>query len=99
TTAEKSLRLLLTKDERESAALADSLNEQNRERQDIEKQVLLSAEDQISREFNPIDDAAIVVAAPGWHPGVLGIVASRISRKYHRPAIVIGFEGNGMGKG
>jgi len=98
-TAEKSLRLLLTKDERESAALADSLNEQNRERQDIEKQVLLAAEDQISREFNPIDDAAIVVAAPGWHPGVLGIVASRISRNYHRPAIVIGFEGNGMGKG
>src|SRR5213076_1975431 len=46
-TAEKSLRLLLTKDERESAALADSLNEQNRERQEIEKQVLLAAEEHI----------------------------------------------------
>src|SRR5439155_12645936 len=98
-TAEKSLRLLLTKDEHESAALADSLNEQNRERQDIEKQVLLAAEEQISREFNPTDDAAITAAARGWHPGVLGIVASRISRKYHRPTIVIGFAENGMGKG
>ena len=98
-TAEKSLQLFLTKDQTEAAALADSLNEQNRERQDIEKQVLLAAEEQISRQFNPINDAAIVVAAPGWHPGVLGIVASRISRKYHRPAIVIGFEKNGMGKG
>ena len=44
-------------------------------------------------------DAAIVVGARGWHPGVLGIVASRISRKYHRPTIVIGFDENGHGKG
>src|SRR5260370_32167962 len=44
-------------------------------------------------------DAAIVVCARGWHPGVLGIVASRISRKYHRPSIVIGVESNGFGKG
>jgi single-stranded-DNA-specific exonuclease len=43
-------------------------------------------------------DAAIVVAGNGWHPGVLGIVASRICRKYHRPTIVIGFEANGIGK-
>jgi single-stranded-DNA-specific exonuclease len=44
-------------------------------------------------------DAAIVVCARGWHPGVLGIVASRISRKYHRPSIVIGVEANAIGKG
>src|SRR5207302_2833584 len=44
-------------------------------------------------------DAAIVAGAHGWHPGVLGIVASRIVRKYHRPAIVIGFDEDGMGKG
>ena len=44
-------------------------------------------------------DAGIVVTARGWHQGVLGIVASRISRKYHRPTIVIGFEDNGNGKG
>ena len=44
-------------------------------------------------------DAAIVVGARDWHPGVLGIVASRLVRKYHRPSIVIGFDADGVGKG
>ena len=96
--AQRSLQLLLTQDEAEAASLADFLDSQNRERQEIEKQVFLAAEEQIGRLFDPVRDAAIVVAANGWHPGVLGIVASRISRKYHRPTIVIGFEANGIGK-
>ena len=98
-TAEKSLRLLLTKDDGEAAALAEFLDKQNRERQSVEKEVFLAAEEQIGRDYNPMRDAAIVVSARGWHPGVLGIVASRISRKYHRPSIVIGVEANGIGKG
>jgi single-stranded-DNA-specific exonuclease len=98
-TAEKSLQLLLTKDEGEAAALADFLDKQNRERQSVEKEVFLAAEEQIARDYNPMRDAAIVVGARGWHPGVLGIVASRISRKYHRPSIVIGVEANAIGKG
>ena len=97
--AEKSLRLLLSQDEAEAASLADFLDKQNRERQEVEKQICLAAEEQIAREFDPRRDAAIVLSARGWHPGVLGIVASRVSRKYHRPAIVIGFEENGTGKG
>ena len=97
--AQRSLQLLLTQDEAEAASLADFLDTQNRERQEIEKQVFLAAEEQIGGDFDPMRDAAIVVAANGWHPGVLGIVASRISRKYHRPTIVIGFEGNSTGKG
>src|SRR5439155_26708087 len=95
--AQRSLQLLLTEDEAEAASLADFLDGQNRERQEIEKQVFLAAEEQIGRDFDPTRDAAIVVAANGWHPGVLGIVASRISRKYHRPTIVIGFDSNGIG--
>ena len=98
-TAEKSLQLLLTKDEGEAAALAEFLDKQNRERQSVEKEVFLAAEEQIARDYNPMRDVAIVVSARGWHPGVLGIVASRISRKYHRPSIVIGVEANGIGKG
>jgi single-stranded-DNA-specific exonuclease len=97
-TAEKSSQLLLTKDEHEAATLADSLDKQNRERQEVEKQVFLAAEEQIAREFDPMRDAAIIAIGRGWHPGVLGIVASRISRKYHRPTIVIGFEADGIGK-
>jgi single-stranded-DNA-specific exonuclease len=98
-TAEKSLRLLLTHDESEAAALAAELDQNNRERQEVEQQILDRAIEQIAAQFDAARDAAIVVGARGWHPGVLGIVASRIVRKYHRPAIVIGFDENGIGKG
>jgi single-stranded-DNA-specific exonuclease len=98
-TAEKSLQLLLTQDEGEAAELAEFLDKQNRERQEVEKQIFLAAEEKIASEFESTRDAAIVVSARGWHPGVLGIVASRLSRKYHRPAIVIGFDESGIGKG
>ena len=98
-TAEKSLQLLLTKDDSEAATLAEFLDKQNRERQEVEKQIFLAAEEKIADEFESTRDAAIVVSARGWHPGVLGIVASRIVRKYYRPAIVIGFDENGVGKG
>jgi single-stranded-DNA-specific exonuclease len=98
-TAEKSLRLLLTQDESEAAVLARELDQQNRERQEVEQQIFDAAIETIDSHFDAARDAAIVVGARGWHPGVLGIVASRIVRKYHRPAIVIGFDENGMGKG
>src|SRR6266853_4612900 len=97
--AQRSLQLLLTQDEAEAASLAELLDKENRERQEVEKEIFRAADEQIAREFDPARDAAIVVGARGWHPGVLGIVASRISRKYHRPAIVIEFEENGIGKG
>ena len=99
TTAEKSLRLLLTNNEDEAAALATELDQQNRARQEVEKEILAAAIVTIEKQFDAARDAAIVAGARGWHPGVLGIVASRIARKYHRPAIVIGFDENGVGKG
>jgi single-stranded-DNA-specific exonuclease len=98
-TAEKSLRLLLTQDESEAAVLARELDQQNRERQEVEQEIFDAAIETIDSHFDAARDAAIVVGARGWHPGVLGIVASRIVRKYHRPAIVIGFDENGIGKG
>ena len=98
-TAEKSLRLLLTQDEGEAAVLAAELDQQNRERQEVETQIFVAATEKIDSEFDPARHAAIVVGARGWHAGVLGIVASRVARKYHRPTIVIGFDDNGMGKG
>jgi single-stranded-DNA-specific exonuclease len=98
-TAEKSLRLLLTRDESEATALAQELDKQNRDRQEVEKEIFAAAEEKIAHEHEPGRDAAIVLSERGWHPGVLGIVASRIARKYHRPAIVIGLDENGTGKG
>jgi single-stranded-DNA-specific exonuclease len=98
-TAEKSLRLLLSDDDGEATMLAAELDRQNRERQEVEKQIFDSAIEKIEDRLDPARDAAIVVGAPGWHQGVLGIVASRIARRYHRPTIVIGFDENGIGKG
>jgi single-stranded-DNA-specific exonuclease len=98
-TAEKSLRLLLTHDESEATALAAELDQNNRERQDVEHQIFDAAIEQIEAHLDAARDAAIIAGGRAWHPGVLGIVASRIVRKYHRPAIVIGFDENGIGKG
>lgn len=98
TTAEKALRLLLSTDEGESAVLAAELDAQNRERQTLERQIVHAAEEQI-RQRNLGSDEAIVLGDRAWHPGVLGIVASRIARKYHRPTLIIGFDESGLGKG
>ena len=98
-TADKSLRLLLTQDESEATALATELDQQNRARQEVEKEIFAAAIVTIEKQFDAARDAAIVAGARGWHPGVLGIVASRIARKYHRPTIIIGFDENGIGQG
>jgi single-stranded-DNA-specific exonuclease len=98
-TAEKALRLLLTPDDDEAKQLAELLDRQNRERQAVERQIFAAADAQVARDFREERDAAIVVGARDWHPGVLGIVASRIARKYCRPTIVIGFDDHGVGKG
>ena len=95
--AAASLELLLTDDPHRAHALALELDGQNRDRQRVEKATVAEAEAQL--QFDPARDAAIVVGAPGWHPGVLGIAASRICRQHHRPTFVIGFDENGLGKG
>ena len=95
--AEASLELLLTDDPGRARALAQELDAQNRDRQRVEKTTVTEAEAQL--DGNPTNEAGIVVGASGWHPGVLGIVASRICRKLHRPALVIGFDENGLGRG
>ena len=98
-TAQDALELLLTDDPSRARTLAHGLDQQNRERRAVENDVLEAAEAQLAEWFDPARDAAIVVGAAGWHPGVVGIVASRIMRRHHRPTIVIGFDENGTGKG
>lgn len=96
-TAEKALRLLLTSDEKEAAELAALLDEQNRDRQAVERKIYEEAEENLV--FDPAKDTAIVLGSREWHPGVLGIVASRLARKYHRPTILVAFDATGVGKG
>ena len=99
TTAQKAFQLLVTRDETEAAELAALLDAQNGERQLVEKKIFAEAEKELMKTFDPQHNAAIVLGAREWHPGVLGIVASRLARKYHRPTIVVGFDSNGLGKG
>ncbi len=98
-TAEEALELLLTEDRTRARSLAADLDVQNRERRAVEDHVLTQAEAQLATWFDATRDAAIVVGGVGWHPGVVGIVASRLLRQHHRPTLVIGFDENGMGKG
>lgn len=98
-TAQDALELLLTEDAQRARVLATNLDVQNRERRAVEDDVLKQAEVQLAEWFDAERDAAIVVGAPGWHPGVVGIVASRLQKRHHRPTLVIGFDESGMGKG
>ena len=98
-TAQDALELLLTDDPARARTIAASLDAQNRERRGVEDDVLRQAEAQVAEGFDAERDAAIVVGAAGWHTGVIGIVASRIQKKFHRPTLVIGFDETGMGKG
>jgi single-stranded-DNA-specific exonuclease len=98
TTAERALRLLLTTDSAEAIALASELDGQNRERQNVEREIVRAAETRIAQE-NLDQSSAIVLGDLTRHPGVLGIVAARIARSFHRPTIMVGFDQTGLGKG
>ncbi|HLJ60454.1 MAG TPA: single-stranded-DNA-specific exonuclease RecJ [bacterium] len=89
------LRLLLTDDPVEARALAQTLDEANRERQAVLEHVLAEALAQVGPEP---DGAALVVAGEGWHPGVVGLVAGRLAEQYGRPAVAVALAG-GTGRG
>jgi single-stranded-DNA-specific exonuclease len=90
--AHTSLDLLLSENLREADTLARFLNENNRERQKIEERVLNEAMDLIDKEINFKDDFIIVLSHEDWHPGVLGIVASKIADRFYRPTVIISFQ-------
>lgn len=90
--AAASLDLLLAKDAPCADELARGLNEHNRRRQKTEEQVLSEAMNLIEREVNFKEDFIIVLAQEDWHPGVLGIVASKIADRFYRPAVVISLQ-------
>lgn len=97
--AQEALRLLLTDDPDEAACLAASLDAHNRERQGVEKAVVLDAEEWVDKNFESARDTTIVAGRRDWHVGVLGVVASRVMRQHHRPTFIVGFDESGHGKG
>jgi len=94
--ADLGVRLLTTEDPREAARIAAELDHFNEERRAIEAAVQAEAEELLAAQGNR---AVTVIAGPGWHPGVIGIVAGRIKEKVGRPAIVIAIDEDGTGKG
>ncbi len=98
-TAEAALELLLTDDYEKALAIARELDAANRERQETESRIFDEAVAQVDSHFDATNDFAIVAAGQGWHPGVIGIVASRLCSRYFRPAIVIAFDESDVGRG
>lgn len=98
-TAQEALQLLLTNDPLEATRIAASLDARNQERQAVERTVAADVERWIEANFDLRRDTTIVAGARDWHQGVLGIVASRVMRRHHRPTLIVGFDEQGSGKG
>ena len=91
-----SLKLLESTSMSTAGELARILNDKNKERQTIEEAVVSAAEEQIAKRCDLKTIRSLVVWADNWHQGVVGIVASRLTRKYHRPSVVLTRDPNGQ---
>lgn len=98
-TALTALHLVLATDPVKAREYAALLDAHNRERQGVELQVMNEALEMVAQMGSLDDVHGIVIGSRDWHPGVIGIVASRISRLCHRPTILIAIDENGIGKG
>ncbi|MGD8600526.1 MAG: single-stranded-DNA-specific exonuclease RecJ [Gemmatimonadota bacterium] len=87
------LRLLLTEDASEARRLAEMLDAANRSRREEDRRTLDEALELLDASYDPERDYGVVLAAEGWHPGVIGIVASRVVERIHRPVVMIALEG------
>ncbi len=95
--ADAGLELVLTEDEERAEAIAAELDAANGERRHTEQRILFDAEAQVARAG---DAPAYVLAGEDWHPGVIGIVASRIAERHHRPCVLVALDGDqGTGSG
>ncbi|MDG1769672.1 MAG: single-stranded-DNA-specific exonuclease RecJ [Yoonia sp.] len=95
--ADLGARLLSTDNPREAEAMAAKLDELNTERREVEAAVRDLAMDQATDRG--LDGPLVWAAGKGWHPGVVGIVAARLKEATNRPAVVIGIDEDGVGKG
>lgn len=95
-TASLAVELFLTEDPARAEMLAEELCEANRERQLEENNIMTEAYAKIEAEHDFENDPVIVLAADGWHHGIIGIVASRITDRYGLPCILVSFDGDGV---
>ena len=92
--------LMMTEDMDEALMLAEEIDAMNKERQSIVNEMTKEAIDIVNRDFPPDQFPVIIVGKEGWNPGVVGIVASKLTDTFYRPAIVLGFDREkGIAKG
>ncbi len=96
--AKKAVHLLTTKSLQQARNIARILEKENQTRKNYDEQTFLEAQAIVDHELDIENKRVIVLAKDGWHPGVVGIVASRILEKYNRPAVLISLK-NGVGRG
>ena len=90
--AQLGVELLTTESPDRARALAEYIHQLNSSRESLERSIYLAASKLVKEQFDPENDAALVLAGPGWHPGVIGIVAGRLAEKYHRPVVMIALD-------
>jgi single-stranded-DNA-specific exonuclease len=98
--ADAGVELFLTDDDARAAEIAKELSRANSERRATEREVDTAAE--VARRELPEglrEAPGLVLAGEGWHPGVIGIVASRLAERHHKPVVVISLDGEGGGRG
>lgn len=96
--ASRAVELFLSDDAAQAAVIAKELCDTNKERQQEENAIITDAADRIGADPALAEGEVIVLAEDGWHSGVIGIVASRLTEKYGKPTILISFDGD-TGKG
>ena len=96
--AKKAVHLLTSKSLQQARNIAKILETENKLRRNIDEATCLEAIDLVDKQINQEDSKIIVLAKEDWHPGVIGIVASRIMEKFNRPAVLISLK-EGLGKG
>lgn len=89
--AMRAVEMLTTEDPEHARAIAEELDLVNSRRQEIEREIVQEAQEMIKAEGGLKERGAIVLGRKGWHPGVIGIVASRLVDYYHRPTVIVAF--------
>ena len=97
--ANRTVELLTTSDKTRAEELASILIRENKRRQRIQEDIVNDAIRLVHSQVDLENNKVVIIGSKGWHPGVVGIVASRIKDEFSRPAIVIAFDKEGIGKG
>ncbi len=98
--AEDSVHLLTTENPVEAEALAKKVNADNVKRQELERRILQEVKRNLARDSGPLAAKSLILTSSNWHPGVIGLCASRLLEEYSLPTVLITFYGNaGLGKG